>query len=228
MTDPVDLDALDQLHAAATKVGFVVEGDDLDTLTCGQCIVALHNAYPSIAAELRALRQERDTLRAEITASKGLLARIHGDGGHHTEKVGLAQSVADADAKVVAMCAELDTLRAEAARLREALEPFAARVKQYPPWMWTAMVEREKQGVVSGGFRVGGEEITHMPAMLLVDAESALTSTPTTAEWLAARDEQMKRIGAAEWLEANNERLDVLNRADVASEAARLRAGKGE
>jgi hypothetical protein len=31
-----------------------------------------------------------------------LLARIHRDGGHHSEKVGLTQSIADADDKVVA------------------------------------------------------------------------------------------------------------------------------
>jgi DNA repair exonuclease SbcCD ATPase subunit len=132
---------------------------------------------------------------------------------------------------------ELTEARAEAARLREALEPFAARVKQYPPWMWTAMVEREKQGVVSGGFRVGGEEITHMPAMLLVDAESALTSTPITAEWLAARDAEQRRIGAAEelekvrtgWLTSNEYRPGIPEIwRYIADRAARLRAGKGE
>ena len=43
---------------------------------------------------------ERNALRAELAAAKSLLARIHRDGGNHTEAVGFAQSVADADAKV--------------------------------------------------------------------------------------------------------------------------------
>lgn len=41
-----------------------------------------------------------DELRAELAAAKNLLARIHRDGGHHTEAVGFAQSVTDAEAKV--------------------------------------------------------------------------------------------------------------------------------
>lgn len=38
---------------------------------------------------------------AELAAAKNLLARIHRDGGHHTEAVGFARSVADADGKVL-------------------------------------------------------------------------------------------------------------------------------
>jgi len=59
---------------------------------------------------------ERDALRAELAAAKNLLARIHRDGGHHTEAVGFAQSVADADAKVSEwLLAEADRIEKEAA-----------------------------------------------------------------------------------------------------------------
>jgi hypothetical protein len=47
-------------------------------------------AYKEIAIEL--LRVQRDLCN--------LLARIHRDGGHHTEACGLEKSVADADAAV--------------------------------------------------------------------------------------------------------------------------------
>jgi hypothetical protein len=271
---PVDMDALDQLHAAATPgewsggLHALHENEDIERygapyvqLANGgweiigffplsdvkQC-AALHNAYPAIAAEIRALRQERDTLqedyrqlneirkdlmrrcermksleglsldeiaarqlqreatlRAEITAAKGLLARIHGDGGHHTEEVGFVASVADADAKVVAMCAERDTLNAEAARLREALEEADRHLSSMG---WT--VNR---------------------------VQSALAGTTTTAEWLAARDAEQRRIGAEVALtkaalsmydteaaeEYTNQVVQWLR-----DRAASLRAGKGE
>ena len=59
---------------------------------------------------------ERGALRAELAAAKNLLARIHRDGGHHTEAVGFAQSVADADAKVSEwLLAEADRIEKEAA-----------------------------------------------------------------------------------------------------------------
>lgn len=60
---------------------------------------------------------------AELAAAKSLLARIHRDGGHHTEAVGFAQSLADADAKVsdwLLAAEERDQLAAhDAALLRE-------------------------------------------------------------------------------------------------------------
>ena len=58
----------------------------------------------------------------ELEAAKDLLARIHRDGGHHTEAVGFAQSVADADAKVSEWLVAADARTALAAhveRLRE-------------------------------------------------------------------------------------------------------------
>lgn len=69
--------------------------------------------------------QERDQLRAELAAAKDLLARIHRDGGHHTEAVGVSQSVSDADNKVsewLLAAEERDRLAADNERLRKALE----------------------------------------------------------------------------------------------------------
>ncbi len=53
-----------------------------------------------------------------IAATKNLLAVIHGDGGHHTEAVGLSQSIADAQAVVVGLMVKSDELAA--AQQREA------------------------------------------------------------------------------------------------------------
>ena len=64
---------------------------------------SLLDAYEEAQDKALYLKQailERDQLRAELTAAKNLLARIHRDGGHHTEAVGFAQSVADAGDKV--------------------------------------------------------------------------------------------------------------------------------
>lgn len=43
-----------------------------------------------------------------------LLAVVHRDGGQHTDEVGLAQSVADAKARVFGQISEAEDLRAEA------------------------------------------------------------------------------------------------------------------
>ena len=40
---------------------------------------------------------------------RGLLAVIHGDGGHHTEWVGIPKSVEDAKARVIRDRQDLDT-----------------------------------------------------------------------------------------------------------------------
>lgn len=116
---------------------------------------------------------------------------------------------------------ELSTLRAEAARLREALETIQIRAAfmNHPGESFFDNGE----GVMIPDWR--GE---------LQQMESALASTPTTAEWLAARDEEMKRLGAAEWLE--KEAADFYERFgthfyesttdSMQAEAARLRAGK--
>ncbi len=77
------------------------------------------------------LTAERDQLRAELAAAKNLLARIHRDGGHHTEAVGFAQSVADAGDKVsewllaaeerTALAAHIERLREKGFKMRAAI-----------------------------------------------------------------------------------------------------------
>ena len=69
-----------------------------------------------------------DALRAELAAAKNLLARIHRDGGHHTQAVGVARSIADADGKVsewLLAVEERGALAADNERLRKALETIA-------------------------------------------------------------------------------------------------------
>lgn len=85
-------------------------------------VYALKNLNSTIA--------DRDALRAELAAAKNLLARIHRDGGHHTEAVGFTQSVADADTKVSGWLLAADdrnALAADNARLRAALEKIRDR-----------------------------------------------------------------------------------------------------
>lgn len=87
MTDPVDLDRLDALHAAATPARWSVKhnakheesrvyaGTNQRAVFDGRLLlgqhedaelaVALHNAWPAISAELRRLRAENEKLRAE-------------------------------------------------------------------------------------------------------------------------------------------------------------------
>ena len=73
-----------------------------------------------LEGQLRRVTAERTALRAELAAAKNLLARIHRDGGHHTEAVGFAQSVADAGDKVsewLLAAAERTALAAHVERL---------------------------------------------------------------------------------------------------------------
>jgi hypothetical protein len=195
MDKPLDLDALDQLHAAATPGEWSVEVEEYGASGCvaipeinrnfhdtewadpldferdqsnAAAIAALHNAYPEIAEEIRTLRQQIGMIREYNEALRQ----------------------------------ERDTIRAEAARLREALE----------------CVPVDLIHAIENG-DTGANVFLSTGSCKLIGA--ALNSTPATAQWLAARDAEMKRIGAAEWLEANNDRLDVLNRADVAADSAK-------
>lgn len=105
-TDPTDLDRLDALHAAATPGEWTIESSgnpyimgvaDLgevetvaeSTFTSNKrLIVAMHNAWPAISAELRRLRAEvaearkelEDRDEAEIDAIREACAREHDDG----------------------------------------------------------------------------------------------------------------------------------------------------
>lgn len=86
---------------------------------------ALVSTYEQLLERTRA---ERDQLRADLTAAKNLLARIHRDGGHHTEAVGFAQSVADAGDKVsewLLVAEERNALAAHVERLEKGLREIA-------------------------------------------------------------------------------------------------------
>jgi len=64
--------------------------------------------------EIRTKYNDRGVDAVEpLTMLRNLLASIHRDGGHHTEKVGLAQSFKDADERVATLNAESDERRGE-------------------------------------------------------------------------------------------------------------------
>ena len=143
-----------------------------------QNAAAVWNALPALLDELEAaqeevrrltqangdLRKERDRavkeaqrqdsvakgLRAELAAAQDLLARIHRDGGHHTEAVGFAQSVADADLKVSEwlLAAEERTALAahDAALLRRlAAESAPGERADIAPWLLAEADRIEKE-----------------------------------------------------------------------------------
>jgi hypothetical protein len=286
---PVDLDALDQLQAAELRA---LRGrayklyKGLRDVVCAVGGVANDGVSDEFllnaAGEVRALRQELDTLRAEAARLREALEEAiwrlerdpedadyvdtcphcgdgaidnintdgwpfdeHGDmlcrlcGGHRalcgyssggTNEIPVILKAALASTPTTAEWlaerdAERETLRAEAARLREALD--VARVK----FDWI------RQNVIRPD--IGREFATpwHAAGTAHEEVVFALSSTPSTAEWLAARDEQMKQIGAAEelekvrtgWLTSNEYRPGIPEIwRYIADRAARLRAGKGE
>ena len=97
-----------------------------------------------LASDNRVIREgferSRRSVMGEVTHSEAvtmllnLLARIHRDGGHHTEEVGLTQSVYDADKKVADLNMQSEELQAnhfsvkslwsENQRLKESLHQF--------------------------------------------------------------------------------------------------------
>lgn len=58
---------------------------------------------------------------AAVERTRDLLARIHGDGDHHTEAVGIMQSIEDAEKRVIELRAELDNALQAAQKLKELL-----------------------------------------------------------------------------------------------------------
>jgi hypothetical protein len=96
-------------------------------------------------------------------------------------------------AKFLAVLDSLDSAMAEAGRLREAIDPIARayRVSMEPFAPGIDEADGAHHWMPHGWPSV--KEFKN--------ANSALTSTPTTAAWLEARDRRMKLIGAAEELE---------------------------
>ena len=133
---------------------------------------------------------ERDQLRAELAAAKSLLARIHRDGGHHTEAVGFARSVADAGDKVsewLLVSEERTALAAHVERLEKALDPMARayRISMAPfdhltngqgaayclPWGWPTV----------GDFAKANSALAATPAQSLA-AHNAATKVAVLRE----------------------------------------------
>lgn len=86
---------------------------------------ALRNLLDDIAEVLGAESPPADT-DAALDAVKNLLARIHRDGGHHTESVGMETSIADAEAVVVGFLRD----KANLADLTEQLAAAEARAEK--------------------------------------------------------------------------------------------------
>jgi chromosome segregation ATPase len=90
---------------------------------------AVGNAYAEAAktpeqkqieSHIEVLKRELTAANEQITAARDLLAVIHGDGGHHTEKVGFINSCKDAIIVRTALVMNLDN----------ANEQIAARIAQ--------------------------------------------------------------------------------------------------
>ena len=79
--------------------------------------------YEGLTDAARRVVRERDEAVAML---RGLLARVHRDGGQHADAVGLAQAAREADEIIVRDRAERDDARAEAERLRAELAEMRA------------------------------------------------------------------------------------------------------
>lgn len=153
----------------------VIKCEHCGEFTRHDAIDALLEQRAALAAELRALReqiqmirdyndalrQKRDTLRKSIQDTTSLAHELGWNG------------VENSKIMAVFLRDHIDTLRAEAARLREALGGAANRIE--------SIMETEPH--------------LHLAEDLAL-YRTALSSTPTTAEWLAARDAEQRRISA--------------------------------
>lgn len=89
-------------------VGFLLKALDARDATIAELNAECHKIDEHYIAEMN----KSDRLEAEVSPLthhlKNLLARIHRDGGHYTEKHGIAKASEDAEQIVVAMRAERD------------------------------------------------------------------------------------------------------------------------
>ena len=95
----------------------------------GALIVGAVNALPALlddSERLDAATRERDEARAML---RNLLARVHRDGGQHSDAVGLAQATEEADEIIARDFAELARLRAPrpSAIVLRPVDPMTAR-----------------------------------------------------------------------------------------------------
>lgn len=96
-------------------------------------IVGAVNALPVLlddadAADARIAKAERERDEA-VAMLRNLLARVHRDGGHHSDAVGLAQATEEADEIIARDFAELARLRAPrpSAIVLRPVDPMTAR-----------------------------------------------------------------------------------------------------
>jgi hypothetical protein len=87
---------------------------------CGKYVV--EGTWESLDAVESALKAEQQL--------KELLARIHRDGGHHTDKVGLQRSCDDADNVLVKWREAFDAAESESARQKSARELLIERLEK--------------------------------------------------------------------------------------------------
>ncbi len=123
MTDPITWRAPWSGKNELRRLSFDVlvnEGDMMQGWLHGapadeQDLVAAIRAMPSAARTLLLIDVVEDSsaLGQVRNLLLNLLARIHGDGGHHVAKVGVEQACADADEKVVRLQAARDEARSE-------------------------------------------------------------------------------------------------------------------
>ena len=98
-----------------------------------QCAGEYHPDYHSVRDEHfyhAAIAKATKPLEDQLTAAQNLLARIHGDGGHHQDKVGFLQGCTDAETKYCQLVGELDTAKYQLAKAEQQAKELSDSVAQ--------------------------------------------------------------------------------------------------
>ena len=94
------------------------DGEEEYCTACGALVmVTCDSETPATAVVVEHGGAVVARLRAELHAAENLLAVVHRDGGHHTEREGFAKSCRDGEGVVVGLRAEVERLEAELATL---------------------------------------------------------------------------------------------------------------
>ena len=163
----------------------------------------IHSCGPTCSRQACVLTRKRDEARHWLGE---LLAIIHRDGGHHTEAVGISQSVADAHAVWAALMAERDAAqerdrlakmitsriqaerdaaRAEVARLNAQLESITAENH--------SRAMREARSLEDwASLRAEAERMRDALRKLLLSRDAAWTGGH---DWKEAVDDAIKALG---------------------------------
>ena len=99
-TQPIHEQVIEDIRHRA-EVGKQNYGTYLQVNNGRDSLLDAYEEAQDLALYLKQAILERNQLRAELTAANNLLARIHRDGGHHTEAVGFIRSAQDAEKKVL-------------------------------------------------------------------------------------------------------------------------------